>query len=137
MSVFARFVAFEAIGWLVAAFVLSLGVRYEIVSVRAAWLLFGLFVAKDLVLFPLTKRAYELGPTHGSAELIGSEVRVAETLDPQGYVVAGTERWRARLLDAGAGPLEQGDRARVCALEGIALVVERISDGDPGPIDEP
>lgn len=124
MSVFWRFVAFEAIGWAVGAVVLYLALRFELVSPVLGWTIYGLFVGKDFVLFPLTKRAYEPGPTHGSADLIGSEVRVDATLDPEGYVVAGTERWRARLQRRAAAPLEAGAPARVTALEGITLVVE-------------
>lgn len=128
MSVFWRFVAFEAVGWAVAFVVAYGAVRFEWLDPVLAWTLFGLFVAKDFVLFPLTKRAYEPGPIHGASELIGSQVRVVETIEPRrdGYVVAGSERWRARLVDARKTPIESGDRARVCRLDGITLIVDAV-----------
>ena len=129
MGVFARFLGFQVIGWCVVASVLYAGVAWlEIVSGSFAWLLFALFVAKDFALYPLTRRAYEHGPAHGAADLIGSEVRVLEVLDPQreGYVVAGGERWRARLAPGWGVSLEPGRRARVRALDGITLVVEPV-----------
>jgi len=128
MSIFWRFVAFEAIGWAVAAVVLYGAVRFELASVSLALVLFFLWVGKDFVLFPLTKRAYEHGPTHGASEVIGSEVRVDTTLDPDGYVVAGNERWRARLAAGVDAPMHAGDAARVCQLDGITLVVEPITE---------
>ncbi len=107
-------------------------VYFEVLEPVLAWTLFGLFVAKDFVLFPLTKRAYEHGPTHGASELIGSTVQVVETIEPRsdGYVVAGNERWRARLAAGSDAPLEPGVEARVSQLDGITLVVEAI-----GPVE--
>jgi len=155
MSVFARFVAFEAIGWCATGVAAYAAVYYDLVPSWVAWGGFALFVAKDLVLFPLTRRAYEHGPTHGAAELIGSVVVVEQALEPDGYVRAGSERWRARLspksapksaqkspqesagapdgargVGAGQGGLEVGARARVIALEGVALVVEAVAQGE-------
>jgi len=131
MSVFARFVAFEAIGWAVAFVVAYGAVQYELVGATLAWTLFALFVAKDFVLFPLTKRAYEQGPTHGAAELLGSRVQVLEAIEPgrEGYVLAGTERWRARLTAGCEAGLEAGQGAQVRAIDGIMLVVEPAGAG--------
>ena len=123
MTVFAKFLAFEAVGWVLAAALLYWLVSAEIMQAWMGGVLFGAWVVKDLVLFPLTRKAYEHGPTHGSADLLGAEVRVETLLAPEGYVSAGHERWMARLAPD-SGPLEPGDLARVCALEGITLVVE-------------
>ena len=59
MTPFARFLAFEAIGWLVAGALLVWLVGADIVPAWAGALLFAVWVAKDFALYPLTKRAYE------------------------------------------------------------------------------
>ena len=128
MTPFTRFLAFEMVGWLVAVLVLWIAVDQEFLTVGWAIGLFAVWVVKDFALYPLTKRAYEHGPTHGAHELIGSEVVVEQALEPEGYVRAGNERWRARVVEtdaesSGAG-LQVGALARVVALEGISLVVE-------------
>lgn len=124
MTPFTRFLAFEALGWALAAAVLAWAVGEAYFSARVAVLLFVAWVVKDFALYPMTKKAYEHGPTHGAAELIGSEVRVVEAVAPEGYVQAGRERWRARLTSSTAAPLAEGARARVAALDGVKLVVE-------------
>ena len=124
MSVFARFVAFEAIGWIAAAAVLTWAVGSELIPEWGGWTLFGLWVAKDFVLFPLTRRAYEHGIPHGGGDLIGAEAVVELALDPEGWVRAGHERWRARLAATASAPIDVGERVRIRALDGLTLVVE-------------
>jgi len=128
MTPFTRFLAFEAVGWAVAAALLVWGVEAELFGEGVAWALFVVWVVKDFALYPLTKAAYEHDSvTHGSADLIGAEVVVEDALDPEGYVRAGNERWRAELAPGCAGPLEAGASARVSELRGITLVVEPAS----------
>jgi membrane protein implicated in regulation of membrane protease activity len=126
MIPFARFLAFEAIGWLIAGALLTWLARAEYVPVWVAVLLFVVWVVKDFALYPLTRRAYEDGHTHGSAELLGSEVRIESELSPDGYVQAGGERWLARVAAGGPASMRAGERARVCALDGLTLIVEPI-----------
>ena len=51
----------------------------------------------------------------GPAALVGKVVEIG----PDGWARVGAERWRVR----GAGP---GERARVVAVDGLTLVVERV-----------
>ncbi len=59
----------------------------------------------------------------GSEELVGALAEARSVLDPEGQVWIEGALWRARLGDAGAGPVRLGDRVRVDAVEGLTLVV--------------
>ncbi|HEY5977756.1 MAG TPA: NfeD family protein [Solirubrobacterales bacterium] len=58
----------------------------------------------------------------GRETLIGSEVEVRATLDPEGQVWSDGALWRARLSDEGT-PARPGDRVVVEAVDGLTLVV--------------
>lgn len=133
MTPFARFLAFEAVGWVAAAALLFWLQRAGHVSLGWAGVLFAIWVAKDFALYPLTRRAYEDGHAHGASELLGKAVRVETTLDPEGWVRAGSERWRAVLAAGHGGPVEAGAHVRVSGLKGLALVVEPLGqvEGEP------
>ena len=125
MTPFTRFLAFEAVGWAVVGALLVWLVEIEVFPLWLGVVVFVAWVAKDFALYPMTRKAYEHGPTHGSADLLGSDVQVETTISPDGYVTAGHERWRAQLAPGCDGPLQPGETARVCALDGITLIVER------------
>jgi membrane-bound serine protease (ClpP class) len=58
----------------------------------------------------------------GRETMIGSEVEVRTTLDPEGQVWNDGALWRARLEGEG-GPVRPGDRVVVEAVDGLTLVV--------------
>ena len=119
-----RFLAIEAAGWAIGGLVLLWLAQAELMPTWLAITLFLALVAKDLALYPLTRKAYEDGVEHGAAELLGSRVRVETDLSPEGWVSSGGERWRARLSSEGSGPLREGEHANVRALSGLTLIVE-------------
>lgn len=125
--VFARYLVYQVPGFVLAAAVLVVLVHWELVGVGLAWLLFGFWVLKDLVLFPITRVGYERGvDRHGVAALVGSEGVAQEDLreGAVGWVRVGPELWRARLCD-GAAPVEKGAAVHVVAVEDLVLRVER------------
>ncbi|MBW2363252.1 MAG: NfeD family protein [Deltaproteobacteria bacterium] len=126
MRVFARYLAFQTASWALGVAVLGWLAHAELLQTWLAITLFGALVLKDLVLFPITRKAYEHGPEHGAVELLGAEVLVETALAPDGYVRAGPERWRARLSGEGSLPLAEGEVARVRELRGLTLIVERL-----------
>lgn len=131
MRVFAKYLAFQTVSWALGAAVLGWLAYAELIPTWLSFVLFGALVLKDLVLFPLTRKAYESGPLHGASELLGAEVYVESALTPDGYVRAGAERWRAQLSGEYAEPLLAGETARVLELQGLTLIVERLdSSGD-------
>jgi membrane-bound ClpP family serine protease len=122
--VFARYFAAEVPSWLLLGGVLVALMRVWDLSGSVAALVLGLWVLKDLALFPVLRIAYEPGGGSGGAEnLIGEQAVVSVALDPEGWVKIGTERWRAR-VSSQHSPLPVGATVRVLAIEGLLLRVE-------------
>jgi len=119
---FARYVALEAPGWVLAGVVLWLVVKYAGLAPWIGVALWALWVAKDFALYPWLREAYEAGDPDATASLIGRTGPARGRLDPSGWVVLGAERWRAELLP-GCAPVEAGARVRVHAVRGLTLVV--------------
>lgn len=116
-----RYLLFQVPGWLVVGIGLALAIRWW--DLPLPWALAGLaaWLAKDALLYPIVRRAYEpngLAP-HGP---IG-ERGVADTaIDGEGWVRIGPERWRARRAP-GAAPIAPGEAVRVVRLRGHELEV--------------
>lgn len=117
-----RYLLFQVPGWTLALAAAAAAVRWW--ELPVAWALAGVaaWLAKDAVLYPIVRRAYEpdgLAP-HGPV----GEHGVAETpIDGEGRVRVGPERWRARLAP-GAAPIPAGAPVRVVRLVGHELEVE-------------
>jgi membrane-bound ClpP family serine protease len=127
--VFARYLAFEAPSWLALGAVLWLLNRVWELSLPVAALVLGLWVVKDLVLFPVLRVAYEpAGGSGGTESLLGALGSVTSELSPEGWVRIGAERWRARIAREHA-PLPVGAAVRVIAVEGLVLRVEPSREG--------
>lgn len=126
-KVFGRYMLFQLPGFFAAGGVLLLLERWTELTPRLAALLFGLWVLKDLLLFPVTRIAYERGGRpHGADALLGATGVAREGLAQGriGYVRVGPELWRARLAEH-AGELPEGASIRVVAVRDLTLVVER------------
>jgi membrane protein implicated in regulation of membrane protease activity len=90
----------------------------------AAGLCVAAWIAKDLVLYPFVRSAYEGPAPTGAAQLIGSRTRSACRLGPgdEGWVQVRGERWRVRAAD-GSEPIEAGAEVVVAAAQGLLLTV--------------
>jgi membrane protein implicated in regulation of membrane protease activity len=120
-----RYLLFQTPGWFVAAGVLALSVDLFGVAGWLALAAFALFVAKDAVLFPFVRRAYERNdvPPHPVGETGVAE----DAIDGgEGWVRVGRELWRARRAP-GAAAIPGGERVRVVALHGHLLEVELLA----------
>ena len=103
------------------------------VPFTTAVLLFALWVAKDLALYPFVKVAYASGHTHenGPDTLLGNLGVAQEDLDPEGYVKIGSELWRARAA-RGSESISSGEAVRVVRTRDLTVVVEAARDDEPG-----
>jgi len=125
--VFARYLAFQIPGTFVAAVVLTMLHYWEFISRDVGLLLFGLYVLKDLLLFPVTRVGYEQGGgPHGASALLGNLAEAQEDLLPGqvGWVRIGPERWRALLVEGSEETVARGAKARVVAVDDLILRVE-------------
>jgi membrane-bound serine protease (ClpP class) len=66
-------------------------------------------------------------PTIGREWMLGETGTAASAVSPEGVVLVGSGRWRARTNRA--TPIAAGDRVRVVAIDGVTLEVEPESGG--------
>jgi len=121
-----RYVCFQVPGWALAA---ALLLWLWPATGRASWIAVMLFlgwVAKDFVMYPLLRQAYQSDAATGASRLIGSEAVVVSALSPEGYVTVNGERWRALAAHAGAS-IPVGTRVRVDCADGLTLLVRPLA----------
>ena len=85
------------------------------------------WIAKDVVLYPFVRRAYEPGAKHGALELVGREGVARSELSPNGQVRVGSEIWRAESADGAR--IAEGAPVRVIGASGFVL---RVRVEEPG-----
>jgi membrane protein implicated in regulation of membrane protease activity len=85
------------------------------------WVVIVAWVIKDILLFPLVRRAYEDIPDNKGMK--GTTGIAQERLAPAGYIWIHGELWRARLV-YDDGVVEKGEAVRVRDIRGLTLLVE-------------
>lgn len=123
-STFARYLRYQAPGVVVLAAVLVAAVRFDLVGASTAGGLLLLWVAKDLALYPLLKRAYEPSGHGYPSRLVGKLARARENLAPRGYVGVAGELWRAEARAEDA-PIRAGEAVVITGAVGARLLVRR------------
>ena len=91
-----------------------------------AWLIWGmvgLWVIKDVVLFPFVWRSYDQDRHTDANTMIGLHGIVKNRLAPSGYVEVHGELWQAEVTE-GARPAERGEAIRVRGIRGLTLIVQ-------------
>lgn len=126
---YARYAIFQLPGMFFAGIVLTLLVQWGQLTATLAWVLFALWVLKDLLMFPVTKIAYETPHRpHGPEALLGEEAVAQDAITYEGngeagWILVRGELWRA-LARQGTSPVAQGDRVRIVETRERVLVVE-------------
>jgi membrane protein implicated in regulation of membrane protease activity len=128
-STFARYLRFQAPGVFVLAATLSAAARYDLVDAPMAGGLLLVWIAKDLAIYPLLKRAYEPSGHGYPSRLVGTLARAREDLAPRGYVVVAGELWRAEAR-GGDGPIRAGETVVITGAVGTRLLVRRAQGAD-------
>ena len=126
-GVIARYALFQAPEIAVVALILWALYRWLDLPAWLAFTLGGVWVLKDILLYPWVWKAYDWSDTDGVNPLVGADAVVTRRLDPSGQVRVGAELWRAEVSE-GAEPLEPGERVRVNAIHGLILRVEPAED---------
>jgi len=117
-----RYFLFQIPDLILLALALAIAVRWWDLSYPIAFTLFGMWLVKDIVMFPVMRVAYEQGDSV-SDRLTGALGTAREEVNPTGYVMVGSELWSAELA-AGAEPVAAGACVRVVRLQGLTLLVE-------------
>ena len=121
MSPWRKYLLFQIPGWLAAALILTLAVHWQWITRPLAVAGFALWVIKDLLFYPLLRRAYEPDLT-GAARLVGERGVAEGDLTPSGYIRVRGELWRAT-ADSGAPPITSGTEVEVIGAERMELTV--------------
>ncbi|MGD8895897.1 MAG: NfeD family protein [Acidobacteriota bacterium] len=122
MPTFVRYLLLESPGWLLAALIAALAHRWLGISVDIAATFVGIWVAKDLLLYPWLKDALAGEALTPAEKLVGRIGVVVEPLDPRGIVRLGAELWRAEVTPR-TTPIPTERPVRVTAVHGLTLVV--------------
>jgi membrane protein implicated in regulation of membrane protease activity len=101
-------------------------VRWWDLPVLAAYGLVVVWIAKDVLMYPVLRVAYEAGSSSGLDGIHGALGVVTQPLVPSGYVRLGSERWKAELV-CGSGVVPVGSAIRVVESRGLTLIVEPLT----------
>jgi membrane protein implicated in regulation of membrane protease activity len=91
-----------------------------------AWLIWGmvgLWVVKDVMLFPFVWRSYDQNRLGDVNSMVGLYGIAKNSLAPSGYVEVHGELWRAEVVQ-GAPFVESGGGVRVKEIRGLTLIVQ-------------
>ena len=122
-----RYVAFQLPELGLVACVLAAAHQWGALSGRVGLLILAVWIAKDVLMFPVTRAAYAPADGRSNRELLGAVGVAHEGLVDDAYVRIGPELWRARRAP-GSRPIAPGELIRVVALEGLTVLVEGDSD---------
>jgi membrane protein implicated in regulation of membrane protease activity len=116
-----KYLLFQVPGWLIASIALIAAVHWEWITPPLAVAAFALWVLKDLLFYPLLRRAYEPDRT-GAERLVGERGSAEGDLTPRGYVRVRGELWRA-VTDSAEQPIASGTDVEVIRAERMELTV--------------
>ena len=102
---------------------LFLARRYLGLPAWAAWGGPVVWLAKDMLLFPLVWRSYDDRKTNNAHSMSGVQGRAVEMLNNSGFVLVCGVLWRAEVAGA-RRPIHKGEQVRVHGSRGLVLLVQ-------------
>jgi membrane protein implicated in regulation of membrane protease activity len=126
----ARYTLFQIPDLILLSLGLAAAVRWWGLPVFAAYGLVAFWIAKDVIMYPILRVAYESGGSGGVDGIRGALGVVTQPLVPSGYVRLGSELWKAELV-SGSGVVSVGSAIRVIELRGLTLIVEPAIIAEP------
>ncbi len=121
-----RYTLFQIPALILLSLGLAAAVRWWGLPVLVAYALVAVWIAKDALMYPVLRIAYEAGSSSGLDGIHGALGVVTQPLAPSGYVRLGSERWKAELV-CGSGVVPVGSSIRVVELRGLTLIVEPLT----------
>ena len=123
MRTVTRYYLFQIPGWALTAVLVTLLHAWLGLPVWVALTVLGVVVLKDVIFYPLLRRAYQLEAS-GAAQLVGLRGVARDPLDPTGYVYVRGELWRAH-IEPGAAAIPAGTEVRVIQGHRMTLMVAK------------
>ncbi len=118
-----KYVFLQLLG--IAAFVILLMLVRQWIEIPL-WLMLvviGLWVVKDIILYPFVWRSYEWGSREENSSMIGLRGMARDRLDPSGYIFVRGELWKASVFEDSPA-IEKDENVMVQGIRGLVLLVE-------------
>ena len=119
-----RYAAFQLPGLTMMSLGAAVGHAWFDVPIRVCLTAVGLWILKDMIMFPFVRKAYEPGDGRLPREVNGALGAAHEDLDPTGYVRIGSELWRAECQSDHA-PIPKGHPIQVVEVRGLTVTVAK------------
>lgn len=121
--VYVRYTLFQLPGLALA--VLLLWWLMKLFSIPPGYisLLLGLWLLKDIVIFPFVWHSYDNSSRNVLEKMIGKTGTAVDDINPVGYVRIGGEMWKAEILP-GNRAVGKGEPVVVTGIDGLMLTVE-------------
>ena len=123
----ARYVLLQLPGQVSFALILVLFRHWLEIPTYLMWGLLGLWVGKDILLFPFLWRYYDPNQFPDRFGMVGLKGIALNRLNPDGIVQVRGERWQAELAD-GPPPVKKGETICVDAIYGLKLKVRSCAE---------
>ena len=127
MPTWFRYLLFQIPGWILAAIILFGLYHLQFLQGWLVILCFLAWLVKDVIVYPLTRKAYETRRTDGSQALIGQRGVSEGNLVPEGYVRVRGELWRA-VADSAGGNIAAGTKVEITGAEGMTVFVRAVDE---------
>jgi membrane protein implicated in regulation of membrane protease activity len=124
-----RYLLFQIPGWILVLILLGAARHWLGLSTEAAAGLFLLFVAKDFLIYPYVRKAYEPDNRTVAELLIGMTGVTKQALDPEGYVLVKGELWRAMAETPGQS-IAQNTIVVIQGVSELTLIVKPAEEPD-------
>jgi len=121
--VIVRYALFQVPVWVLLVLVLIIVRWWVHIPAWLVWVIFALWITKDVILFPFVWRAYDQDPSRSLNTLIGKQGIAMDRLSPSGYVKVHGELWQAEVI-GGSPTIERGERVKVQGIRGLTLLVQ-------------
>ena len=125
MSTWQRYLVFQVPGWLIAAVVLLGLSHWKLLSPWLGIVVFFAWVLKDLLFYPLLRRAYQTNVKTGLQALVGARGFAHDDLSPKGFVRVQGELWSARALPT-SEVIAAGTEVEIVSAERMTVFVRTV-----------
>jgi membrane protein implicated in regulation of membrane protease activity len=110
-----------------AALVLLLLGRYQMISFSGALICFVAWMLKDWILYPWLRSVYQVSTRTGSKTLIGCKGVAESHLAPEGLIRVRGELWRAVAIPRDL-PIQTGIAVEIVDADGMTVFVRPLTD---------
>lgn len=121
--VYIRYTLFQIPGLILVIALLFWVMQGFSIPLFYVYLLTGLWILKDIIIFPFVWHSYDDTKRNVLEKMIGKTGTAVDDINPAGYVRIGGEMWKAEVLP-GEIAVNKGDPVVVTGIDGLLLTVK-------------